>query len=313
MIPQLEQRRAEDLNAFVRDLEAAGSDLTAVLRRIAQARPLFAASDVSVALHDPRAEVAGPGSPWFAGGIPDGLAACLRDPMEGHLPLRALRRLGIAAARVEEFPGRMSDYGKGSAYARTLAAAGRPRVLIGHVGDGQSLGRIEWYRTSAAPPFDEGDEIRLRLLLPALASAYRACSRTIAADREVALINAAGAVLWTTDGFRFLWNSACGSPITDGRMPLAGMLDEPMFARPLALQVLNLADPSGEVVRGHALGSYRKRGRRVAAEWSSLPGGPFGCVGRVMLLELSRGVEVVAGAAGPGSTSVDPVERRRTS
>ena len=83
------------MTVFLRELEEASPDLAEVLRLVAGARPFFGASDVSLALHDPRAEVAAPGRPWFARGLPDGVAACLRDPMEGHLPLRALRRLVV--------------------------------------------------------------------------------------------------------------------------------------------------------------------------------------------------------------------------
>ncbi|MBZ0268772.1 hypothetical protein K8I85_11490, partial [bacterium] len=93
----------------------------------------------------------------------------------------------------------------------------------------------------------------------------------------------------------------------------AGMLDDPMFARPLALQVLNLADPSGEPVRGHALGRVSRRGRRVAAEWSALPGGPYGCVGRVMLLELQRGAGESVGATGRNTTGTVSAGQLRTS
>ena len=149
--------------------------------------------------------------------------------------------------------------------------------LIGHIGGHESLGTIRLRRTL---PFTAAEEDRLRMILPALTRPIR--SQVLPSGREAALVNAAGEILWATDGFPFRWGALAGSPPQPGRLPMAMLLVRPDWRR-LGRALLELAGEDGP--RTGAL-EPGLAGRADAA-WTTWPGAPLGCIGRVMLLELA--------------------------
>lgn len=274
----LDEVLATHVNRLIHAQNPPSRNVDDLCRWLAGARALFAADDVSLAIHDPRAPLAGPARPWFAQGTPSGLESALRDPAEGHLPLRWMRREGSATSITGGTnPSRARDLQP--AYLRALAAAGRSKMLLGHLGGGESLGRVEWYRSADAPDFTEDDEVRLRMLMPSMAEVLRSqVGRADSQAGETALINAAGRILWATDGFRFRWSTASGVPLLNRQLPIGDLLNDGPLGRRVARLILGLADPNAIV----------SRDRQGTAEWTVLPGGPYGCVGQVLALDLHR-------------------------
>ncbi len=287
MAGRTDENLAAALAELAHHVDAATGDLARVMQALADARPLFGASDVSVALHDPRLGRGGPTRPWFAEKSPAGLEDALKS-REGHSPLTMLRRLGGPCTRFDTLPVPFRVRARNSRYVMALSAAGRQRTLLGHIGAGHSVGRVEWYRSEGAPRFTNDDETRLRLLLPILDRALTPLVTQAEDEREAALVNGSGHLLWHTDGFRFQWTAASEAPIPGGRFALGDLLDEPMFGRPIAFQILRLGDADAARVHDVVEVPSADGTEKLAAEWTTHPGGAYGCLGQVMLLELRR-------------------------
>ncbi len=159
---------------------------------------------------------------------------------------------------------------------RTTSSEGES-TLIGHVGGHESLGTIRLRRPL---PFTAAEEDRLRMILPALTRPIR--SQVLPSGREAALVNAAGEILWATDGFPFRWGALAEPLPKPGRLPMAMLLVRPTWRR-LGRALLELAGENGP--RNGALEPGRSG--RADAAWTTWPGPPLGCIGRVMMLELA--------------------------
>jgi hypothetical protein len=143
---------------------------------------------------------------------------------------------------------------------------------------GVSVGRLSFFRARGMPMFD-GDRTRL---LGALRDAFSlAASRIVQAQvessgQEVALLSSAGAPLWMSNGFPFVWNSVSSCRLRIGVPALTNLINGSWFDERTAMRVLSLSQAVTEQQPPQLFHVPRRGGRtEVATELTSLPGWQF--------------------------------------
>ncbi len=274
--------------------EITRSDLQGLLTDLL---PVFDAEDVSLTLNCDSSSDPRPGHPWFLHFDPSELMRGVAESPQGHRPMQALNQSGRRVMRVGDLPVAAQRAVLDSDYMKALEGqSGLLRVVAAHLGDrhGESLGVVGFLRARDHEEFDDERAYLLQTLHPALTVALRRILMRSVRDNEggeTALLNAAGQILWMTDGFRFLWNAVNSRPIpgrslSPGSLLIAGATP---LERTVAFQVILLATP--DVQPGHlpslAIRSGRPEGD-ITARFETVPGQGLGYVGRLLRVRLGR-------------------------